>query len=143
MPSIKNKDATIYYEEHGKGFPILTFAPAGLQSTIKVWSGSSAPINPITEWSGSRSARPSAQRSSNTTCEPSFQPSAPSASLNAGNLGAADSRERKLSQPIRIGGFLDWPKTAPVHASAGHAAAVTRNARRPEWREFPPPGEGA
>src|SRR3954454_587463 len=53
MPTIKNNDATIYYEEHGKGFPILTFAPAGLQSTIKVWSDASAPINPVTEWSGS------------------------------------------------------------------------------------------
>jgi pimeloyl-ACP methyl ester carboxylesterase len=51
MPTIKNGDATIYYEEHGKGFPILTFAPAGLQSTIKVWSDASAPIKPITEWS--------------------------------------------------------------------------------------------
>jgi pimeloyl-ACP methyl ester carboxylesterase len=55
MPTIKNGDATIYYEVHGKGFPILTFAPAGLQSTIKVWSGSSAPINPVAEWSGSYS----------------------------------------------------------------------------------------
>lgn len=53
MPTIKTKDATIYYEEHGKGFPILTFAPAGLQSTIRVWSHASAPINPVTEWSGS------------------------------------------------------------------------------------------
>jgi len=53
MPAIEKNGATIYYEEFGKGFPILTFAPAGLQSTIKVWSGSSAPINPITEWSGS------------------------------------------------------------------------------------------
>jgi pimeloyl-ACP methyl ester carboxylesterase len=51
MPTIKNGDATIYYEEHGKGFPILAFAPAGLRSTIKVWSAGSAPINPITEWS--------------------------------------------------------------------------------------------
>jgi pimeloyl-ACP methyl ester carboxylesterase len=53
MPTIKNKDATIYYEVHGNGFPILTFAPAGLQSTIKVWSGASAPINPVAEWSSS------------------------------------------------------------------------------------------
>jgi pimeloyl-ACP methyl ester carboxylesterase len=52
MPTMQNKDATIYYEEHGKGFPILTFAPAGLQSTIKVWSGASAPIKPVSEWSG-------------------------------------------------------------------------------------------
>jgi pimeloyl-ACP methyl ester carboxylesterase len=55
MPTIKNGDATIYYEVHGKGFPILTFAPAGLQSKISVWSEASAPINPITEWSGSYS----------------------------------------------------------------------------------------
>lgn len=52
MPTLEHDDASIYYEEHGKGFPILTFAPAGLQSTIKIWSGSSAPINPITQWSG-------------------------------------------------------------------------------------------
>ena len=51
MPTIKNGSATIYYEEHGKGFPILTFAPAGLASIIKVWSEPMAPLNPITEFS--------------------------------------------------------------------------------------------
>ena len=51
MPTIERNGAAIYYEEHGKGFPILTFAPAGLASTISVWSGASAPINPVTEWS--------------------------------------------------------------------------------------------
>ena len=50
MPSLRHHDATIYYEEFGQGFPILTFAPAGLQSTIAVWSQPSAPINPITEF---------------------------------------------------------------------------------------------
>ena len=49
MPSIQHRGATIYYEEFGQGFPILTFAPAGLQSTIAVWSQPSAPINPTTE----------------------------------------------------------------------------------------------
>lgn len=48
MPSFTYDNATIYYEEYGQGFPILTFAPAGLQSTIAVWSRPSAPINPIT-----------------------------------------------------------------------------------------------
>lgn len=38
MPTFRHGDATIYYEEFGRGFPILTFAPAGLQSTIEVWS---------------------------------------------------------------------------------------------------------
>src|SRR5687767_8281965 len=52
MPSIQTSHgSTLYYEEHGKGFPILTFAPAGLQSKIKVWDEASAPIKPVPEWS--------------------------------------------------------------------------------------------
>jgi len=50
MPSFEHHGASIYYEEYGKGFPILTFAPAGLQSIIDVWNGPSAPVNPITEF---------------------------------------------------------------------------------------------
>jgi len=51
MPTIKNGSATIYYEDHGKGFPILTFAPAGLLSTIAVWDSAMAPVKPVAEWS--------------------------------------------------------------------------------------------
>jgi pimeloyl-ACP methyl ester carboxylesterase len=50
MPTIEHRGASLYYEEFGRGFPILTFAPAGLQSIIDVWSRPSAPINPITEF---------------------------------------------------------------------------------------------
>ncbi len=50
MPSFQHQGAQIYYEEFGRGFPILTFAPAGLASVIEVWSQPSAPINPTTEW---------------------------------------------------------------------------------------------
>jgi len=50
MPSFEHHGASIYYEEYGQGFPILTFAPAGLQSIIDVWNGPSAPVNPITEF---------------------------------------------------------------------------------------------
>ncbi len=50
MPSFEHQGARIYYEEFGQGFPILTFAPAGLASVIDVWSEASAPINPTTEW---------------------------------------------------------------------------------------------
>src|SRR5215469_3705566 len=50
MPSFDHHGAQIYYEEFGQGFPILTFAPAGLQSVIDVWSQPSAPINPTTEF---------------------------------------------------------------------------------------------
>src|SRR5437016_14335290 len=53
MPSIQHHGASIYYEEFGQGFPILTFAPEGLQSMIDVWNGPSAPVNPTTEFAGS------------------------------------------------------------------------------------------
>ena len=53
MPSFRHGDVTIHYEEFGQGFPILTFAPAGLQSTIEVWSRPAAPITPITELAAS------------------------------------------------------------------------------------------
>ncbi len=36
MPSFEHHGAHIYYEEFGRGFPILTFAPAGLASVIDV-----------------------------------------------------------------------------------------------------------
>lgn len=50
MPSIEHNGAHIYYEEFGSGFPILTFAPAGLASTIAVWSRPMAPMNVTTEF---------------------------------------------------------------------------------------------
>jgi pimeloyl-ACP methyl ester carboxylesterase len=50
MPTIDHHGPHIHYETFGQGFPILTFAPAGLQSTISVWTEPSAPINPITEF---------------------------------------------------------------------------------------------
>ncbi len=50
MPSFEHHGARIHYEEFGRGFPILTFAPAGLQSVIDVWSQPMAPINPTTEF---------------------------------------------------------------------------------------------
>jgi pimeloyl-ACP methyl ester carboxylesterase len=50
MPSFEHHGAHIAYEEFGRGFPILTFAPAGLQSTIAVWGQPMAPINPTTEF---------------------------------------------------------------------------------------------
>jgi pimeloyl-ACP methyl ester carboxylesterase len=53
MPTFEHGGATLYYEEHGRGFPLLAFAPAGLKSTIAVWSTPSAPINPIAEFASS------------------------------------------------------------------------------------------
>jgi pimeloyl-ACP methyl ester carboxylesterase len=50
MPTIESHGTTLYYETYGKGFPILTFAPAGLQSIIDVWSQPSVPVNPINEF---------------------------------------------------------------------------------------------
>jgi pimeloyl-ACP methyl ester carboxylesterase len=53
MPSFDHHGARLHYEEFGQGYPILTFAPAGLQSVIAVWGQPSAPIDPTTEFARS------------------------------------------------------------------------------------------
>jgi hypothetical protein len=45
MPTYTRGDASIYYEEHGSGFPLLVLSPGGLNSTIAFWSR--LPFNPI------------------------------------------------------------------------------------------------
>lgn len=50
MPIVNNGSARIFYETNGSGFPILTFAPKGLFSTIDVWDLPNAPIKPNREW---------------------------------------------------------------------------------------------
>jgi len=52
MPSVNYHGTSIYYEVHGEGFPIFTFAPAGVLSTIAVWSQPMAPIKPVTDFTG-------------------------------------------------------------------------------------------
>lgn len=37
MPLFNHADAQIYYEVHGKGFPILLLAPGGMRSSISFW----------------------------------------------------------------------------------------------------------
>jgi pimeloyl-ACP methyl ester carboxylesterase len=41
MPMFKRADAEIHYEVHGKGFPILLYAPGGLKSEMTMWGGQS------------------------------------------------------------------------------------------------------
>ena len=49
MPFFKRDTVSIYYEEHGEGFPVLLIAPGGMRSAISAWERS--PFNPITELS--------------------------------------------------------------------------------------------
>jgi pimeloyl-ACP methyl ester carboxylesterase len=49
MPTVQRGDVTIYYEEHGSGFPLLLLAPGGLNSTVDFWSR--MPLNPIEAFS--------------------------------------------------------------------------------------------
>lgn len=37
MPMLQRPDGEIYYEEFGKGFPVLLFAPGGLRSRLEMW----------------------------------------------------------------------------------------------------------
>jgi pimeloyl-ACP methyl ester carboxylesterase len=45
MSSFTRGDISLYYEEHGKGFPLLMIAPGGMRSTVSFWE--KAPWNPI------------------------------------------------------------------------------------------------
>jgi len=47
VPIFKRPDAELYYEVHGRGFPILLFAPGGLKSSIEFWARPGLPwMNP-------------------------------------------------------------------------------------------------
>lgn len=49
MPTITRPDgATIHYEVHGSGHPLLLIAPGGVSSQVEVWRRTA--INPITEF---------------------------------------------------------------------------------------------
>ena len=54
MPMLKRPDAEIHYEVHGRGFPILLYAPGGLRSNIEFW-GPNADGSPRT-WMDPRKA---------------------------------------------------------------------------------------
>jgi pimeloyl-ACP methyl ester carboxylesterase len=52
MPTIDRPDgATIYYEVHGSGHPLLLFAPGGVSSQVEFWDRSA--FNPIAAFSDS------------------------------------------------------------------------------------------
>lgn len=49
MATLSRPDgATIYYEVHGSGFPLLLIAPGGVSSQVEFWARS--PFNPIAEF---------------------------------------------------------------------------------------------
>ena len=48
MASFEHEGATIYYEVHGSGFPVLLIAPGGMRSAVPFWENT--PWNPIEDW---------------------------------------------------------------------------------------------
>jgi pimeloyl-ACP methyl ester carboxylesterase len=49
MPIFTRGDIKLYYEEHGKGFPLLLIAPGGMRSTVSFWDR--VAWNPISQLS--------------------------------------------------------------------------------------------
>src|SRR3984893_13744260 len=45
MPQFEYDSTSIYFEEHGRGFPLLLVAPGAMKSIIEMWA--SATINPL------------------------------------------------------------------------------------------------
>ncbi|HEY5374491.1 MAG TPA: alpha/beta hydrolase [Polyangiaceae bacterium] len=50
MPTFTRGATSIYYEEHGGGYPLLVFAPGGMRSAIELLARS--PYHPVKELSG-------------------------------------------------------------------------------------------
>ncbi len=48
MPEFQHGAASIYYEEHGQGYPLLLFAPGGMNSTVERWTA--ATLNAFSEF---------------------------------------------------------------------------------------------
>jgi pimeloyl-ACP methyl ester carboxylesterase len=48
MPSFERDGVHIHYETYGDGYPLLTFAPGGMRSSIDFWER--APFNPTREF---------------------------------------------------------------------------------------------
>jgi pimeloyl-ACP methyl ester carboxylesterase len=40
VPTLRRDNISLYYEEYGRGHPVLLFAPGGMRSTIEFWSRS-------------------------------------------------------------------------------------------------------
>ena len=58
MPVLQRADAEIYYEEFGRGYPLLLFAPGGLRSRIDMWhSPAEAPARPWHDWTEKLASR--------------------------------------------------------------------------------------
>jgi len=45
MPQFEYESTSIYFEEHGAGFPLLLFAPGAMNSVVEMWDN--ATINPL------------------------------------------------------------------------------------------------
>jgi pimeloyl-ACP methyl ester carboxylesterase len=45
MPQFASSAASLYYEVHGQGSPVLLFAPGGMNSSVQMWAN--ATINPL------------------------------------------------------------------------------------------------
>lgn len=45
MPQFEHDSTSLYFEEHGRGFPILCFAPGAMNSIVELWEN--ATLNPL------------------------------------------------------------------------------------------------
>jgi pimeloyl-ACP methyl ester carboxylesterase len=50
VPVLQRDDATIHYDVHGAGFPVLALAPGGMRSAGSYWE--QVPYNPVKELAG-------------------------------------------------------------------------------------------
>lgn len=50
MPYVRREGVSIFYEEHGIGFPVLLLAPGGMESKVEAWHR--VPVDPLRVYAG-------------------------------------------------------------------------------------------
>ena len=134
MPSFEHHGAHIYYEELGRGFPILTFAPAGLQSVIDVWSQPSAPINPTTEWAADFRVIAMDQRNAGGQSRAPITAQDGWDSYTADHIALLDHLRRRLPPPPQRPDGLGKRLLHPERDAGGLAASRAASLHGPACR---------
>ena len=119
MPYFTRGDIDIHYEERGTGFPLLTIAPGGMNSTIDYWKN--AAVNPLDSYDTDFRVIAMDQRNAGQSTGP-LEPADPWGSYASDQLGLLDHLgvDRFLVMGCCIGGsfILKLVEQAPERVVA-------------------------
>jgi pimeloyl-ACP methyl ester carboxylesterase len=116
MPVLERNGLSLYYEEYGEGFPLLLFAPGGMNSVIQLWRGRpGAPddklpwIDPTVDLAGTFRVIAVDQRNAGRSCAP---------------IGPGDSWATYMADALALLDHLGIEKTHVMGGCIGSAYSL-------------------